>query len=234
MRNYPKTRVLLVEAEPMAQRGLAALLKAQEGLEIVARAGTIAEGRALCEKLRPELAVVDVAMDGREGLGLVREMRREVPGVKVVALTRLEDAASIREALLVGVVGYVSRLDPEEALLTALAEVLAGRKFVGPRAAAGLLEAFTGNGWTRTAPTAVATLTRRERQIFWLLGEGSKVCDIGQKLKIAVTTVETHVKHTKEKLGLRSLAALRRTATLAQLAGPRSAEEDAELAGEED
>lgn len=234
MRTYPKTRVLLIEAEPMARRGLAALLKAQEGLEIAARAGTIAEGRALCEKLRPELVVVDVAMDGREGLGLVREMRRAVPGVKVVALTRLEDAASIREALGAGVVGYVSRLDPEEALLTAVAEVLAGRKYVGPRATAGLLEAFVADGWTRAAQPDVSLLTRRERQIFWLLGEGLKVCDIGEKLKIAVTTVETHVKHTRTKLRLGSLTALRRSATLGHLATPRSPEKPADPAAETD
>lgn len=213
MRIQRKARVLLVEAEPVMRRGLLHLINSHEELEVCCEAESLPAARAGCGKWQPDAVVLEVALGGGEGFALARELPRWNAKVAVVAFTRLEDTASVQRALQAGVLGYVTRLDPAAALLSALTEALAGRKFLGPHAAGVLLDKMAC-GRVQMEDDDLTQLSERERQVFRLIGRGVKTCAVATELRLSVKTVETHRHHIKEKLGLPDGAALLRRAAL--------------------
>lgn len=213
MRNQTKASVLVVEAEPIMRGGLVQLINSHATLEVCGEADSLPAARAACERWRPAVVVLDVTLGGGEGYALVRELPRWNANVAVVAFARLEDTASIQRALRAGVCGYVTRLDPAAALLTAITEALAGKRLLGPRAALALLETMA-TGRVQMADDDMTRLSEREQQVFRLIGGGMKTCAVAVELRLSVKTVETHRQHIKEKLGLTDGAALQRRAAL--------------------
>ena len=217
MRTQRKASVLIVDAEPVMRCGLLHLINSHEALHVCAEAGTLPAARAACERWKPDVVVLDVAMGGGEGFALARELPHWSPKVAVVAFTALEDAASVQRALRAGVCGFVTRVDPVGALLEAVVGALAGLRHIGPRVEHVLLETLA------LSPVSVATdglagLSERERQVFALLGRGLKAGAVAVELRLSVKTVETHQKHIKEKLRLRDGTDLQRRATIFHMA----------------
>jgi DNA-binding NarL/FixJ family response regulator len=213
MRNQKKAQVLIVDAEPVMRCGLLHLLNSHPELEVCAEAATLPLARSAFARWRPEVVLVELALAGGAGFSLVQELRGECPALAVVAFTRLEDTGSVQRALRAGVSGYVTRLDPVEALVEAVLAARGGRRFLAPRVAEALLETLA-QGRVEMARDDLATLSERERQVFRLIGEGRRTCAIAVELGLSVKTVETHRQHIKEKLGLRDGLALQRRAAL--------------------
>ena len=225
MRTQRKTSVLLVDAEPVMRCGLLHLINSHGGLHVCAEAATLPAARAACEKWKPDVVVLDVAMGGGEGFALVKELPRWNPKVAVVAFTALEDAASVQRALRAGVCGYVSRRDPAVALVVAILGALAGDRHVGPRVEHVLLESLAISRVSMAADE-LAGLSERERQVFALLGRGLKAGAVAVEMRLSVKTVETHQKHIREKLRLRDGAEVQRRATIFHMGQAGMAQED--------
>ncbi len=213
MRTQRKAQVLLVDAEPVMRCGLVHLINSHAALQVCSEAETLPAARAACERWRPELVVLDVAMGGGEGFALVRELPRWNAALRVVAFTGLEDAGSVQRALRAGVCGYVTRRDPVAALLAAITGALAGERHVGPRVEHVLLETLA-SGRVQMEADDLALLSERERQVFQLLGGGLRAGAVAVEMRLSVKTVETHQKHIREKLHLRDGAELQRRATI--------------------
>ena len=213
MRNPSKATVLIVDAEPVMRCGLATLINSDAGLRVCAEADGLRTGRAACERWRPDVVVLEVGLGGGEGFALVRELPRWSPLVRVVAFTRLEDAGSVQRALRAGVWGYVTRLDPMEWVLRAIAGALLGERHVGPRVERALLETLA-MGTVQMAGDDLARLSDREGQVFRLIGGGMGTVAVAAELGLSVKTVETHRQRIKEKLGLRSGVELAQRAVL--------------------
>ena len=213
MRIPRKANVLLVDAEPVMRCGLVHLINSHAELQVCGEAETLPAARAACERWRPELVVLDVAMGGGEGFALVKELPRWNAALRVVAFTGLEDAGSVQRALRAGVCGYVTRRDPVAALLGAITGALAGERHVGPRVEHVLLETLA-SGRVQMEADDLALLSERERQVFQLLGGGLRAGAVAAEMRLSVKTVETHQKHIREKLHLRDGAELQRRATI--------------------
>ena len=213
MRTQRKASVLLVDAEPVMRCGLLHLVNSHAALHVCGEAGTLPAARAACERWKPDVVVLDVAMNGGEGFALVKELPRWNPTVAVVAFTGLEDTASVQRALRAGVCGYVTRVDPVASLLGAIMGALVGERHVGPRVEHVLLETLA-LGSVRMGADELAGLSERERQVFRLIGSGLKAGAVAAELRLSVKTVETHQKHIREKLHLRDGTDLQRRATI--------------------
>ena len=213
MRTPRKANVLLVDAEPVMRCGLLHLINSHAALQVCGEAETLPAARAACERWKPEVVVLDVAMGGGEGFALVKELPRWNAALRVVAFTGLEDAGSVQRALRAGVSGYVTRRDPVAALLGAITGALAGERHVGPRAERALLETLAC-GRVQMEADELAPLSERERQVFHLLGGGLKAGAVAAEMRVSVKTVETHQKRIREKLHLRDGAELQRQATI--------------------
>jgi two-component system, NarL family, invasion response regulator UvrY len=197
-------RVLLVDDHPAVHQGLAVLL-ADEGFAVCGEAGSRAEALAGLEKNRPDAAIVDLSLEGEDGVVLIAELCRL--GVPVLVYSMHNDARRVGSAFAAGALGYVTKREFHGVLVQAIRDVAAGRRFVSPCAAAALAESLAGG-----AAEAVDTLSRNERKVYGLLGHGADTFDIAAALHISNHTVESYYSRILVKLDLHGMYDLRRHA----------------------
>jgi DNA-binding NarL/FixJ family response regulator len=194
--------VLLVDDHAMVRAGLGRLLAAAGDVRVVAEAADGEEGARLARELDPQVALVDLAMPGIDGIETTRRIRDRAPGVAVVVLTAFSDRQQILGALDAGAVGYLLKdADPGE-LLRGVRAAARGENPLDPKAAHAVL--------TRTTGHASATLTRREREVLRLVAEGLPNKQIARRLGISEKTVKAHLTKVFEAIGVtdRTAAAL--------------------------
>jgi DNA-binding NarL/FixJ family response regulator len=199
-------RLVLADDHLVLRQALRALLE-QRGLEVVADEG---DGRAAVDavqRLTPDIAVLDVAMPILNGVDAAREIARLAPTCPVILLSGLDDARFVKEALKVGVKGFVQKSQGCDDLVRAIAEVREGRLYVSPGASQAIVDACA------TPPTSEGShLTPRERQVLQLVGEGKSTKQIAEVLKISVKTAEFHRGRLMKKLNVHDTANLVRYA----------------------
>ena len=197
-------RVLLADDHDVVRQGLRALLE-RHGLDVVAEAS---DGRTAVEQttaLRPDVAVLDVAMPVLNGVDAANEITRCLPATRVILLTALNDVQFVAGALRAGVRGFVTKVQDIEDLVQAIRQVAEGRLYASPGVSQAVLDAVQ-------AVDTVAALSPRERQVVRLIAEGKSTKQIAELLKISVKTAEFHRARLMEKLGIHETAGLVRYA----------------------
>jgi DNA-binding NarL/FixJ family response regulator len=199
-------RILLADDHPLTLEGMRIFLEPH--FESV---GTAKDGRAAVEqalRLKPDLAVLDITMPLLNGIDAAIQIRKSLPGVKLLFVTGHSDPAYLEAALNAGGSGYVLKSAPREELLDAARTVLAGKIYITPGLSTENLEC------ARDPQHAAASLrlSARERETLQLVAEGRSAKEIAHILTISVKTVAFHRANIKRKLGLRSVAELTRHA----------------------
>jgi two-component system nitrate/nitrite response regulator NarL len=198
--NDPRIRVLIVADVRLYRESLAARLEARNHVSVAGTAATRLDALQRIDELDPEIVLVDAAMV--DGLELMRDLRRERPVTKIVALA-VEDAASdIIKCARAGAAGYVTADASLEDLVLAI-ECSAREELVcPPRIAAMLFRRMSEDGDTAMPVTSqlAKALSVREGQVLDLIRQGLSNKEIGQRLNIAEPTVKNHVHHLLEKL----------------------------------
>ncbi|MEO7933876.1 MAG: response regulator transcription factor [Chthoniobacterales bacterium] len=204
-----KIQVVVADAEPMARLGVRHLLEAHDRLEVCAEAACARSARDLCAKWQPGLLVLDAVL--ADGFTLIQDLPQWSAATRVVVFTGQADATTVQRALQAGALGYVTRLDPVSALLGAMLEAAEGRRMVGPQVESLLLENLASGG-VELRSNGVESLTRRELEIFRLIGGGAATKTVAAELRVSVKTVESYRGKIKDKLGLRTGHELQRQA----------------------
>jgi DNA-binding NarL/FixJ family response regulator len=197
-----RTRVLLADDHKLTLEGMRAILEPHH--EIV---GMVTDGRALLDAallLKPELIVLDITMPLLNGIDAAVQIKKSLPGVKLLFVTMHVNPAYLEAALDAGGTGYVLKSAAREELLDAIKSVVNGRIYVTPSLSSEHLERFADP--SRAA--AVLRLSTREREILQLIAEGRAAKEIAFVLKISAKTVAFHRDNIKRKLGLRTTAEL--------------------------
>lgn len=200
-------RILVADDHTLLRQALAALLAAQEGLQVVAEASN---GREALDKARahcPDVIIMDVSMPDLNGVEATARIMEECPGVKVVGLSMHGDRAFVERMLKAGAVGYLLKSAAFQELHTAVREVMAGRCYLSPAVTGPLIERLV-RGPALSAEVEQHPLTPREREVLQLLAEGLTSKDIADRLSLSVRTVENHRRQIMERLGIKSVAAL--------------------------
>ena len=208
----PDLRVFLADDHAVVREGLKSLIDAQPGMTVV---GEAADGLAACEQvlvLRPDVVVMDVSMPGVGGAQATERIRRECPGVKVLALTVHEDKGYLRQLLAAGAAGYVLKRAAAEELVRAIRAVAAGGVYLDPALAGKVVKGFVRQPTGRDTPTESDELSDREVEVVRLTAAGHSNKEIAARLDLSVKTVETYKSRALEKLGLESRADLVRYA----------------------
>ncbi len=191
-------RVLVADDHPPLRLGLRALLERRPEVQVVAEAGDGETALALLERLQPDVAILDIRLPRRDGLALAREIRRRGWPIRILLLSAYDDEALIREAMVVGVEGYLLKSEGLEAIAAAVQSVARGLTAFSPEILArarGLPERGGGG------------LTEREREILELVAEGLTNRAIAQRLGLSPRTVEYHLGQIFQRLGVSSRAA---------------------------
>jgi len=200
-------RVLLADDHLVLRQGLKALLE-QQGIEVVGEASDGHAAVELARKLAPDVAVLDVAMPGLNGVAAAREITQAAAPPRVILLTALEDARFVADALRVGVRGFVLKAQGAADLIRAIQEVYRGGLYVSPGVSQAVIDACNAAAGTPIPDR----LSERERQVVQLVAQGKATKEIATLLKISVKTVEFHRSRIMTKLNIHDTAGLVRYA----------------------
>jgi DNA-binding NarL/FixJ family response regulator len=188
-----KSRVLLVDDHALLRTGVANIINQERDLEVVAEAGNGVEAIEAYERYHPDVTLLDLRMPVMEGVEVVRRIREKDPRARFIVLTTYDTDEEIARALKAGAKAYVLKDISADDLIGCIREVLAGKTYLAPAAAAKLAE-----GVTRVQ------LTPRELSTLQLMADGKANKEIANELGISERTVKTHLGHLFEKLGVTS------------------------------
>ncbi|HWT86996.1 MAG TPA: response regulator transcription factor [Myxococcales bacterium] len=206
-------RVALVDDHLLFREGLRAMLASAKDLEIVAEASNAQEALPAVRASQPEVVVLDVMLPGISGIGVARELLREDPNRRVLALSMVADEAHVADALQAGVLGYACKSQSAAEVMDAIRTVARGETYLAPQVSGFVVSDYRRlrNG-TEGARSPLATLTAREREIFELCIQGNPTAQIARQLCISPRTVETHRGRILRKLNAHSAVDLVRLA----------------------
>ncbi|GAA1966656.1 response regulator transcription factor [Kitasatospora viridis] len=184
----------------MVRRGVHELLSGEDDIEVVGEAGTAAEALSRIPAVRPDVAVLDVRLPDGNGVEVCREVRSADPRIRCLMLTSFSDDEALFDSIMAGASGYVLKAIRGTDLLSAVRDVAAGKSLLDPVATSRVLERLRTGG--EPEDEKLAQLTRQERRILDLIGEGMTNRQIGNELHLAEKTVKNYVSSLLAKLGM--------------------------------
>ncbi|WP_354644989.1 response regulator transcription factor [Kitasatospora camelliae] len=193
-------RVFLLDDHEVVRRGVHDLLSTERDVEVVGEAGTAAEALARIPAVHPDVAILDVRLPDGDGVSVCREVRSQDPSIRCLMLTSFSDDEALFDAIMAGASGYVLKAIRGTDLISAVRDVAAGRSLLDPVATGRVLERLReGSG---KEDERLAQLTKQERRILDLIGEGMTNRQIGNELHLAEKTVKNYVSSLLAKMGM--------------------------------
>jgi len=198
-----KNRVFVVDDHPIVRQGLALLINREWDLQVCGEAEDAQTAIQSVATARPDILVVDISLNGPDGLDLLKDIRIRYPEMPVLILSMHDESLYAERALRAGAQGYIMKQEATEKVLVALRRILNHEIYVSERIANRMLQRYIGSP-SIGKPSSIADLTDRELEVFRLIGEGHSTRQIAEELHISVKTVESYQAHIKDKLSLRS------------------------------
>lgn len=186
-------RVFIVDDHPMILQGLAAMIAAERGLELVGQAADGAEALQVLPKVAPDVVLMDLMMPRVDGVAVIQSLRPLLPSTRFLVLTSLVEPAQIRRAIDAGASGYLLKTASAQELVTVIRTARSGSRVLSPEAT----DALIASG---REPLPGADLTRRERELLVLMSRGMNNLEICSELSIALPTVKFHITNILAKL----------------------------------
>ncbi|MFD9129387.1 response regulator [Kitasatospora sp. NPDC059571] len=193
-------RVFLLDDHEVVRRGVHDLLSTEGDIEVVGEAGTAAEALARIAAVAPDVAVLDVRLPDGNGVEVCREVRSRNPEVRCLMLTSFSDDEALFDSIMAGASGYVLKAIRGTDLISAVRDVAAGKSLLDPVATSRVLERLREGG--EKEDERLAQLTKQERRILDLIGEGMTNRQIGNQLHLAEKTVKNYVSSLLAKMDM--------------------------------
>ncbi|MFF0343007.1 response regulator [Kribbella sp. NPDC004875] len=195
-------RLIVVDDHPVVRDGLLGIFADDEAFEVVGEAGDGPEALALARRTEPDVVLMDLRMPKLSGAEVIRRLREQQPGIKVLVLTTFGDDADVLPALEQGATGYLLKDTPRAELRKAVRATARGESVLSPAVAAVVTK----------RPDRRDTLSPRELEVLALIAGGATNRDVATRLFITEATVKTHLIHIYAKLEVKDRAAAVATA----------------------
>jgi two-component system response regulator NreC len=201
-----QTTVVVADDHTVVRQGLRLLIDNEDGLQVIAEAGTVTDAERLTRAHRPSVLVLDLNMPGGSSLEAIPRLREHSPDTAIVVLTMQDDPAFAREALQAGALGFVLKEAADEELLEAIRLAAGGDTYLNPRLGARIA------AQPQQPSGRPDALTDRELEVLRLIALGFTNTEIATQLFLSTRTIETHRAHIQQKIGRTTRAELVRYA----------------------
>jgi DNA-binding NarL/FixJ family response regulator len=198
-----KKMVFVVDDHPIVRQGLTLLINQECDLAVCGEAEEMHCALSAILAVRPDILIVDISLNGPDGLELLKNVRISSPRLPVLILSMHDESIYAERALRAGANGYIMKQEATEKVLVALRRILSGEIYVSEKIANSMLQHYV-RGANPSEASSVSELTDRELEVFRLIGEGHGTRQIAEALHLSIKTVESYQAHIKEKLSLRS------------------------------
>ena len=205
-----RRRVLVVDDHPVVRQGLALAISREADLEVCGEAEHIEEALRLVEAEHPDAVIIDLSLDGEDGIELIDYIKSRWPAVKILVYSSHDEDTFAGRVLRAGAAGFVSKREAMPKLVAAVRQILGGEVYLSPQMTTRLLQRAAVGKPLDHNPTEA--LSNRELQVFEMIGQGMSTVQIAEKLDVSPKTVESHRKVIKTKLNVQTAAQLSRRA----------------------
>jgi len=200
-------KILVIDDQPLARRGLALTIESEDDLRVCCECGCAEQVMQDVDSRTPDLAVVDLSLGTGAGMDVIRTLHISKPNMPILVISAHDDPLHAAHAMRAGARGYLSRSEDAETVVVAIRRLLRGGVFVSDALNEKLLLGLASD------PDALflsppEVLSRRELQVFELTGRGLSTSDIAGRLKVSVKTIESYRHRIKTKLHLHSATEL--------------------------
>jgi NarL family two-component system response regulator LiaR len=189
-------RVIVVDDHPMVRRGLATILKVFDDVELAGEAATGEAAIYLCNQVLPDVVLMDMVLPDMDGVAATRIIRKNLPKVKILALSSFKDEALVLNVMQAGAIGYLLKDISANDLVQAIRAAHTGQVTFSPEASKVMIHAAT------QPPTIGNDLTERERVVLALMVEGLNNTQIATRLVVSPSTIKSHVSNILSKLNV--------------------------------
>ena len=197
-----KKSVFIVDDHPLLRQGLALLINRESDLTVCGEAQDAQAAMLAITQCKPDILIVDISLNGPDGLDLLKTIRNSHPDLPVLILSMHDEATYAERALRAHANGYIMKQEATEKVLVAVRRILNGEVYLSDRIANKMLQQYVGGA--SAMQSRLSALSDRELEVFRSIGEGRSTRQIADELHLSVKTVETYQAHLKEKLALRS------------------------------
>jgi DNA-binding NarL/FixJ family response regulator len=195
-----KIRVAIIDDDGLIRDGLEAILSTHSDMECALSAADGREGAALCEKLRPEVVLMDIRMPGTDGVVATGLIKQKMPWIKIIILTTFDDNNYIRSAMDAGAEGYILKSSPAEAIIESIRAVHRGTSVLQTEIARRLSSSLSSG---KENTLSQSGLSPRELEILTLIAEGLSNKEIAGRLNLSDGTVRNYISDMLLKLKVR-------------------------------
>jgi len=195
-----KKTVFVVDDHPLLRQGLALLINREPDLTVCGEAANTQDAMKAIAAKRPDILIVDISLNGPDGLDLLKALRSSYPDLPVLILSMHDETIYAERALRARANGYIMKQEATEKVLVAVHRILGGDIYLSERMSNKLLHQYFSGASVDTN----SRLSDRELEVFRFIGEGCSTRHIAEKLHLSIKTVETYQAHIKDKLSLRS------------------------------
>lgn len=196
-----RARVYITDDHPIVRRGLAAMIEAEPDLELCGEAADCATATNQIARLLPDVVIVDISLQGNNGLELIKNIKALDPRIRMLVLSVHDESIYALRVIKAGARGYVMKQDIATKVIEGIRRILSGKMYVSERISGQIFNRFVG-GREDNGDSPISSLTDRELEVTTLIGNGLATREIAARLRMSVKTVETHRAHLKSKLNL--------------------------------
>jgi DNA-binding NarL/FixJ family response regulator len=200
-------QVFLVDDHPAIREAVSDTIDGTMDMEICGQASSSDEAFRMIEKLKPDVAIIDISLNDAHGLDLVQNVRAQYPDVKMIVFSMYDENVYAERAIRAGASGYLMKSEPTKSVIEAIRSVHRGEVYLSRRMASRILNKVA-MGRSSQPSFAIDELTDREMAVFQMLGQGYSVQDIQDRLSLSRKTIETYRRRAKEKLGFDTVSEL--------------------------
>lgn len=200
MTNLGRTKILIVDDHPVVRFGLAQVISREPDLEVCGETDTIPGAIHEIEVQRPDMVIVDIMLEGENGIELIEHVQARWPHIKMLVSSAHDERVFAARVLRAGALGYLSKREALAKIVEAIRRVLRGEVYLDEATASSLLQRAAAGKTLDGDPAQ--TLSNRELQVFELIGHGLKTREIAEQLGLSPKTIESHRQVIKMKLGV--------------------------------